>query len=287
MKPIIKKDTNDEYHGNTEYVSSSVLKRYLKSSLKKKYEDENPSDPTPVMIIGTQYHSFLMEYETFEQEYYIFDTNDRPEPNKTMGSKLNIAWRDNLIASYGEEKIISKELLNHFKGAADRLKRTSPFAYYLLTGGENEVSHYLEYDGIKVKIRPDSLHLKKAVIADLKTTGDASHDKFMRHAADLHYHLSAGMYTILAEEVYKTGQVWKFYIIAQELTPPYDFNIFRYPHNMLQIGVYEFEQTLYEHKYCLETGRYDGYQEFANNKYGIHDLIIPNYMIKEINYNHF
>lgn len=286
MTPVIVKDTNAVYHGKKEFVGSSTLKKYLKSSLQKKYEDDNPTDPTATMITGTQYHSYVLEPETFHQNYIIYDPADRPYPSENFRNRDNKYWKDNILAK-GEDRVLSVELFEHMQRAKEHLFTTSPFAKHLLTGGENELSHYLEYDGIKVKFRADSILTRKAVICDLKTTGDASKHKFPRHAADLKYHLSAGMYTTLAEEVYKTGQVWKFYIVAQELTPPYDFNIFRYQYKDLLIGVYEFEQALYEHDYCTKTGRFEGYQEFSDNKYGIIDLEIPNYMIKEYNFNHF
>ena len=38
MEPIIKKDTNKQYHDNTEFIGSSMLKKYKRSPLHFKEE---------------------------------------------------------------------------------------------------------------------------------------------------------------------------------------------------------------------------------------------------------
>ena len=49
-------------------------------------------------------------------------------------------------------------------------------------------------------------------------------------------------------------------------------------------GLYEFEKLLAQYKYCLETGDYRGYQVFCPNKWGVMELSLPAYQIKELNF---
>lgn len=279
MKPIIQKDSNEEYHGNSDFIGSTNLKKYLHSPLYYK-EAEQPESAN--LDFGSAYHMLVLEPDEFSKTYFIFDEMMRPEKDKTMASNKNRAWKNEISAEYGD-KIISKQLHYQMKEMKKRLF-SHKYARYLLTGGENELSHYLELDGVKCKFKADSIIKKKSIIADLKTCADASKEKFPNHAYDYGYHFSGAYYTDLAEEVYKTNRIWKFYIIAQEKTPPYLFNIFRLSTQALGVGGYEYKQCLDQHKYCLETGDFRGLDVFADNKFGVTELNVPGYKVREINF---
>lgn len=278
-RAVIVKDTNEDYHANTDYIGSTSLKKYLRSPL---WFKESEQKETEQLSFGSAYHTLVLEPETFKKTYHVYDEKDRPEPGKTMASNMNKAWKAEMYDKYGD-KLITKPDYDKMLAMKKRLF-SHPYAKYLLTGGENEVSHYTEFEGVYCKFRTDSLILKKSIIADLKTCIDASREKFQNHAADYGYPFSAAYYTDLAEHVYQTNRIWKFYIIAQEKTAPYLFNIFRMSPQALAIGNYEYMKCLEQHKYCLETGEYRGLDVFADNKWGISELNVPNYKIKEINY---
>jgi hypothetical protein len=275
----IQKDSNQEYHGNTDYIGSTSLKKYLKSPL---YYKEAEQEETEALSFGTAYHTLVLEPEMFSKEYYVLDEMSRPDKAKTMAANMNKAWKMELQAIYGN-KLINKKDHGIMKAMKQRLF-AHPYAKYLLTGGENELSHYTEFEGVKCKFRADSIIVRKSIIADLKTCADASKEKFPNHAADFGYHFSGAYYSDLAEHIYETNRIWKFYIIAQEKKAPYLFNIFRLSPQALSVGNYEYMQCLEQHKYCLETNDYKGLQVFCDNKWGINELTVPNYKIREINF---
>ena len=275
----IQKDTNKEYHSNTDYIGSTSLKKYLKSPL---FYRESIDQETEALEFGSAYHTLVLEPELFSKEYYIFDEMLRPDKEKTMAAKVNKVWLAELKSIYGT-KLIHKKVHGEMKAMKKRLF-AHPYAKYLLTGGENELSHYTEFEGVKCKFRTDSIIQKKCIIADLKTCNDASKDKFPNHAADYGYHFTGAYYTDLAQHVYNSSRIWKFYIIAQEKKHPFLFNIFRLSPQALAIGNYEYMQCLNQHKYCLETNDYKGLQVFCDNKWGINELTIPSYKVKEINF---
>ena len=57
---------------------------------------------TPETELGKAYHSLLLEPDTFKESVFVWDENDRPEPNKTFASKANKEWKANLMESLSE-----------------------------------------------------------------------------------------------------------------------------------------------------------------------------------------
>jgi exodeoxyribonuclease VIII len=137
---------------------------------------------------------------------------------------------------------------------------------------------------IKVKIRPDYLKKDKRIISDLKTTASASLYDFPRSAADFDYHLQAALYSDIMENIEGKGLSWNFFFIAQEKTKPYAFNIFESSPQFLGQGRYEWEQLIMLYAFCLENNTWPGYQCWCENKYGVLELSLPPYFIRELNY---
>lgn len=287
VKGIVKKDSNKDYHGNSEYIGSTSLKKYKQSPLHFK---EEPPMENDAFAFGSTYHCYILEPELFEKEYFVFDDKVIIDLLKGEGSKNPRAtkgykeWHEQQMILAGNRIMIDNPTMEMLINMKNRLFK-HPYARYLLTGGQNELSHYLDdYNGVKVKVRTDGIIHKKRIICDLKTTQDASLEKFQRSLIDYGYHFSGAYYSDIIEQMYSPGLSWKFYIVAQEKKAPYAFNIFKLSSQALGVGQYEYEQCLRQHKYCLDTGEYRGYDVFADNKYGIQELSVPAYGIKELNF---
>lgn len=281
MKPIIKKESNEAYHANIEYVGSSTLKLYKRSPLHKKQGIAE----TEALIFGGAYHCLILEPESFLDTYYIFD--DRYEIQELMqtysnprGTKKYKEFKeDELLKAVGkivipiDDFLVMKEMR--------KVLFSHRWIYLTFKYGQNELSHYTELNGVKVKIKPDSLHIKTKKIVDLKTTTDASLDAYYHEAVRRCYHISGALYCDIVEEIYNSVAAFDFYLVVQEKSPPFAVAIYKVTYNFLAIGRYEYELCLQQHKYCEETGIYRGYEVFANNKYGIVDLGFPPYKNRE------
>jgi hypothetical protein len=88
----------------------------------------------------------------------------------------------------------------------------------------------------------------------------------------------------MLEAITGDGMRWSFFFIAQEKTAPFAYNIFEASPQFLAQGKYEYEQLLLLYKHCLEKDKFPGYQVFCENRYGINELNLPPYTIKEINF---
>ena len=292
----IRKDSNEVYHGpdRKDYISASGLKKLKKSPLHFKEEEQKE---TEAMQFGSAYHTFILEPELFKKEYFVLDDTAVCSILVAEGAKSPRAtknykdWHEGQMRIADGRPTIDNGTLTMLTAMRDRLMRHR-YVKSLLSNGEAEMSIYCEitiFTGqkIKVKIRPDYHKKEKRIISDLKTTTGASQNDFPRHAADLDYHLQAALYSDIMSAIEGKEMSWPFFFIAQEKTKPYAFNIFESGAQFMAQGRYEWEQLIMLYAFCLEENKWPGYQVFTENKYGVNELNLPSYMMREINwFNH-
>jgi len=286
-----------DYYGLKDFISYSGLKNLKTSPAHyKQYKDEPAEVETDAMAFGSAYHTYILEPERFEAEYYVFDDDaiyqvligeGFKSPRSTKQYK---EWQESEMRVIGDRKVIEKD---NYKKIVDMKEKLMQHYYCraLLSKGEAEKSitgilHTTEGD-INLKGRPDYIRPDKHFIIDLKTTFDASVDGFTRAAADGGYHIQAALYSDLMEMITNDGRGWSFYFIAQEKRKPYAFNIFEASAQFIGQGRYEYEQLLKLYNMCLKDGRWPGYQVFCQWKSGNIELNLPPWAVKKIEfYNH-
>lgn len=274
-KFTIIQDAAELYHSKTDYIGAGGLKLLKRSPL---HYLESEKKITPAIDFGKAYHSLILTPELFKKEYFIFNPDDRPEPEKTMASNANKAWRAELEASYPD--IISADTLTLMNAIKQRLK-SDHYIKSLLSNGKSEISHYVEnFEGAKVKIRCD--YIKDNVIVDLKTCQDASTDAFKNHIANYDYHIQAALYSDVAE--YCDGKKRRFIFIAQEKEPPFDTNIIQASEQMLAVGRFEYEILITQWLKCLKNKKFRGYSIFADNKFGVTEVDLPAWKVKDLRF---
>lgn len=283
--------TEDEYHSNKDYISASALKRLKVSPLH--YMESEPELETDALLFGSAYHTFILEPEKFDKEYYIFDDSIVCGALIAKGAKSPRATNDykNWLAgemSFADGKtLIDKADFDKLKAMKGRLM-SHPYARLLLSNGRNEVAYMGEIETesgtIKVKIKPDHFSEGKRIITDLKTCQSASIDDFPRHAADLNYHIQAAFYSDILEKITGNDRPYTFFFIAQEKKVPFAFNLFECTPQFISQGRYEYEMLLQLYKYCSDNNTWPGYQIFCQNKYGILELKLPSWSIKDLTY---
>lgn len=278
---ISTEDSNEFYHSQ-EGTSASGLKLMKQSPAHYRESKLHPKEQTDVMYFGELYHAFILEPDRFHATCTIIDESKRPDQRYGMNAKANAAWFEsfeNPILSSTYEKLVSMRsvLFSH------------PYAKALLTGGETEVSYYAMLDigvetKVKVRIRPDHVRHDKRIIVDLKTAKDASVEGFRKDAANYDYQIQAALYSDLLELMMNETLGYDFFFVAQEKEPPFAFNIFQASAQFLSVGRYEYETLLMLYAYCEETGEWPAYQVFCQNKYGVNELSLPPWAIKELEY---
>lgn len=286
---IINKSSED-YFGQ-DSISVSALKKIKVSPAH--YKEAEKVEETDAMRFGSAYHSFVLEYEKFTDEYYIWDDTDicqvligegYKSPRSTKDYK---AWQESEMRIIGDKKIIKKDEFVRIQAMRDRLF-SHPYAKMLLTKGDAEVglSGTIQTTAgeINIKLKPDYIKSAKHIIVDLKTAADASIDGFTRSAADHDYHIQAAFYSDMIELMNNDNRRMTFIFIAQEKISPYAFNLFEASPQFIGQGRYEYEMLLQLYKYCLDNDKWPGYQCFCSNKYGLLELDLPKWAIKSLDY---
>lgn len=284
--------TDDQYHADKNFVSASGLKK-LKESPAHFKEAETDKEETEAMQFGSAYHCFILEPEKFEKEYYVFDDSGIysvligegfKSPRSTKQYK---EWMESEMRLVGERKSISKDWFSQITAMKEKLMR-HPYAKMLLSGGYNEQGYMGEIETeagrINVKFKPDHVNEGKKIIVDLKTTKDASDDGFSRAAGEMSYHIQAALYSDLMEKMSGDNLPYKFFFIAQEKRAPYAFNLFESSAQFISQGRFEYEMLLQLYKYCIDNNYWPGYQIWCQNKYGILELKLPAWAIKDLTY---
>ena len=231
---IIKDLSNEEYHRGEkyrDYISSSQLRKYLVSPAEYKRSLEEPNETTPAMKLGTMCHDALefihntgdFSLSAWHDSFAVFDAPINPTSGAPYGAttkKYQEAYQE-FLASVGDKQIASKEELDIAHAIARSIERDPTMSRVILKG-EPEVSHFLNYDGVGFKTRPD-LETNK-IIFDYKSISDKlTKDKLMRRIVDSGYDISAAFYQWMCHE--QTGEWKSFYIVWLQTIPPYDICI--------------------------------------------------------------
>lgn len=218
--------SNDDYHADKDYVSSSQIKLGLYPSLYKHVilDGKGEKKETSSMSLGTLTHTLLLEPEVFDDEYHVYDG--------TLTKTGLIPAKDKkLIAKEHPEKIIVSKNDYEFAALAKKNCEEYSHARKLLFSHDNVVSDYNESSyflndkewDIDVRVRPDRIVFEKdrAYIVDVKTTRNPKLEDFKRDAIyKYHYDLSAWMYIDVVRKL--TGFVCDFYwlIVGTDSSAP-------------------------------------------------------------------
>ena len=194
IKEGIYRDMSDtvyhEQHGEEEhFFSSSQLKTIMEDPIKfKKEYIQNKKAPTPAALqdafdVGTLVHTAILEPKLLKGAYAKW-----PAGSNRTGS----IWEE--FKKENEGKLIMNPTMLKQANQAIKNIKSSPLCLAQFTEGEAEVSFFVEFMGLRVKVRTD--WLRATSIDDLKTTTGNVRDinKIKGKIKSLNYDLSAAFY---------------------------------------------------------------------------------------------
>lgn len=234
-------------------VSNSYLGRFDQCPAKAKVEQPD----TPAMALGRAVHTLVLEgREAFDSRYAV-----APEINRRTNAGKE-EWAAFLQAAEDEGKeVITPE--DETK-AMDMRKAvfSHPFAKKLLAEGVSEQTIVWEdrKTGLLCKGRPDRVPGEKtATLIDLKTTADASEDKYLRSVINFGYARAAAFYIDgygAASGVYVDSMVH----IVVEKEEPYRVEVYALDDELVAWGREEYRRLLADVKRCKESGEFPNYR---------------------------
>jgi hypothetical protein len=239
-KPNVKrtKDSNEFYHSQKEYVSSSTLKSVAKRSVFHHLNSHMTS--SEALTVGSAFHTLVLEPHLFDPEFFIMDKFDR----RTKTGKQKAHALESEAIAQGKDCISRKnfDMITSMKNVI----QSHDVCSSILTGGEPEVSVYVEdFHGIKVRVRPD--YLGKDYIVDLKSCQDASPKSFNSDIYRYGWKIQAAFYAdVLGMD--------KFYFLASEKKSPYACQLYLMSEESMAYGRKEYMKAIELWKEYLETG---------------------------------
>ena len=251
MKVI--KDSNDQYHSH-DSISASGLKMIYKKSvyhlLNQKFKE------TPAMALGTAVHQALLEPDDFYDIYHIIEKiNKRTKAGKEEYQKQLDLAKDKIIIESDTHEII-KNILGAFRQNELAQKYCK---------GEIELSHYTQYEGIDVRVRPDCINRISNFISDVKTCQDNSPEAFKRDIYKWGYHLQSAFYMDMCG-------IDTFKFIAVTTTFPHTCEVYTLSDEMIEFGRNAYKQAFEKWKIYLESGNVPSYHWYQFAKDGSYVL---------------
>lgn len=194
IKPGVYYDMDDEtYHQQhseeEHFFSSSQLKTMLEDPIRFRDEyilGKKPATPPALQDafdVGTLVHTAILEPDKLKGSYVKWETG---------GNRTGSVWEE-FKAKHKGKLVLNPNMLKQANKCIKNLK-ASKLCMAQFTDGEAEVSFFVEFEGLRVKVRTD--WLRATSIDDLKTTTGNVRDvvKIKNKVKSLNYDLSAAFY---------------------------------------------------------------------------------------------
>jgi len=246
--------SNNLYHGDQEYLSSSVIKTAFQSmgKYRDQYLDGNKKSPSDAMRLGSAFHCLVLEPEKFKEEFPVFDNREVKLTTK-VGKALFAEFKEELK---NKHDYIKKSELYQVEEMS-RMISKYPVAANLFKVGEPELSvaTTCSLTGLDIKVRPDWLDTENKIIVDLKSAKDPEFNKFMWNVSrGFNYGLSASMYCHVLKEI--TGDAYDFYWVVTGNIAPHDTYVYKASKECLDMGMKQYLEGCDNIKNAKITGNY-------------------------------
>lgn len=211
-EPGIHEMSNEDYHAETGWLSSSMLKALLP----ERYKVGGSSE---ALDFGTLFHTAVLEPDDLNQ-YVALDAakvglkaDGTPAANPTM----TVAWKRAVAEAEADgRKVIDQADLDRVFAMREAVERHDVAAELLFQRvGTVEESAFAVVDGVPCRARFD--RRIPGVIVDLKSTSARpGPDALSRTVADYGYDLSAAHYLAVAEELALDVQAFALVFVGKE-----------------------------------------------------------------------
>jgi len=243
--------TNEVYHGDRKYESSSSLKLYLKDPkeyysryvLGKKKEERYKS----AYDFGSYIHSLILEPDKTDSEFAVYEGLTR---RGKAYEKFKGENEGKIIITHSQW-LQSQSIMEAYTD--------NQLAMNSIKDGTPEQTLCVELEGMRIKVRAD--YVRDGEIIDIKTTGDPV-DKFAagKTCARFDYDLSAALYVDAFSAYYNKSHDFYFMFINKMSN---EIEILKASKEFLENGRRKYKKAIQLLKTAIDSGQYyeDGIQE--------------------------
>lgn len=205
-------------------------------------------ETTPDMAWGSAAHIAVLEPDRFA-------TTVLRGPSDRRGKK----WTEFLDANPGK-LVLPEPEFDDVVAMQNTVMQNHQVKALTTRAGVSEASAFWQDpdSGVDCKIRPDRYVESLALMAELKTTNDASPDTFRRTAMKLGYDLGDAMYSEGWNRA-GGGEVEDFIFVVVERDPPYAHAIYQLDEPARLRGRTIMQKALLTYKQCKAAGDWPGY----------------------------
>lgn len=247
---------HQEIYEQAEGLRRSDLWKIHQSPKHFKQSMEQTESTSASLTFGIAVHKYILEPDTFFDEYAITPKIDR----RTKNGKL--AWE--AFSSECEEnnkEPIDEPTFEHVKAMAEAINQ-NPLAKAVLTG-QHETEYYWtdRITGEKLKAKCDNLttYNGKQYVVDYKTTDSCEDGHFERSSKRYGYQFQAAFYLEAVEQSIGLMNCG-FMFVAQEKKPPYACRVYACSDAFIETGRIQFRQYLDTYHECKITNNWYGYE---------------------------
>lgn len=269
LKPGINKCTNEEYHGDNSYFSSTSVKLLLEDPAKfytQAIEGKREFKHIPAFDEGSYAHALILEPEVIESEFAFY-----PKLRKAGNAfkEFEAANKGKIILSNGQ-----KMRVESWVEAYERL----PAAKELVSGGLPEHTVVGSINNMPLKARADYLNIDRGYIADVKTTSyDTDVDSFRMTIGQFKYQLSAALYCAMFEQYYEKPFDFYFIVLGKRSL---DCQVYKMSNKTMMDGKSKLYKAIKTYNKCKESGLW--VKESSSSSVAGLDSEISDYEILEI-----
>lgn len=241
-------------------INISTLKKVDQSPRHAQHDIVNPPEPSPAFLLGHAFHTLVLEPGIFGEEFALgLDRGHRSKADKE-------AW-DVWEEANGEVTPLKPDDWDAIHYMTDAVLAHTAAAEILGGAGRNEVTMIWEdpETGALCKGRADRITSFGdsgqgwSVIADLKSTINASPEDWGKSAARFFYHSQAAWYLDGADVLAPRDR--RFLFICVEKKPPYGVTVQELNEEAIDAGRKLNRIWLDRWLRCVETSVWTGYPE--------------------------
>jgi len=246
--PMIVRGMPDaDYHGHAGSISKSGLDLVARSPAHFRYAA--PRAATRNMEIGSALHTALLEPDRFVQQYVALkDAADRKKSSYREAAKV-----------HGGAYVLTGPESDYI-GSMQESFHANPAVRHILSRAQDFEASGFAIDpdtGVTVRVRWDVIAYG-GVLADVKTTRDASREAFARSVHNYRYHVQAAIYSDVWEWI--TGEApERFVFLCVESDPPHATMVYELDENSIDEGRRLYRRDLDRYAEALESGDWCGY----------------------------
>lgn len=252
-----------------EYISNSQLNQFRKSPAHWLHYVTTPKEQTEAMVRGSLAHALSLE-QPLNDKFFIFNPDERPEPDKTFGSNKNKEWKASLYEANAGKMVIDTDTVRECQAMKDALYNDTEARKYLV--GEYEAP--LKWNCLGLSFYGIRDISSDTYIVDLKFVQSADPRDFRRYLFREGLYRQGGMYLDGEMGGEFVGDPHKrIFFIAVEQTPPYGVSVNELDLDTIMYGVNEYRMLAGNLKSCIDANHFPSYS--YRNINGSFDITMP------------